>query len=308
MREPRKQGEKYAQIGDCINMQRAVLEQRTKDVDVLIEVLLDSAIGRANRTETTKPPASVRTVLTLMLQALGASSNTIHKLTEGPSLHTRDCYCVVRSVVELAVNACYVLAEGDPAADRLIRHAQQKSLRDLDRTSEVADRVIRLKFSSAAALADQNTQAIIDEFTSRTGREKNWSDLSVGERIGVVGQKGGAQVGDALHFAHFMVYRHSSEILHGSFFGCLYFFGQTQPRTSPLRDPASILGDQQILILMASLLSLSATARAFHSAYGFTEVYKRDKQLWDVVWNHPLFADSKAAPDTDTDSVGCDAS
>ena len=80
-------------------------------------------------------PATQR-VFPAMLQALGSSSNTLLRLSDEPGLHSRDCFSVCRSIVELAVNVCYICADGETAAERAEKHAQQKAVRDLDRASQ----------------------------------------------------------------------------------------------------------------------------------------------------------------------------
>ena len=126
---------------------------------------------------------SIQRVLIPMLQALGSSSHTISMLSEKPGLQTRDCFSVSRSVVELAVNICYILASGEEAAERAERHAKQKFFRDLERESTIGGQTIRLKFGGQGKLEmPSDILEMISEFTARSGREMGWTDLSVDAR------------------------------------------------------------------------------------------------------------------------------
>jgi hypothetical protein len=103
----------------------------------------------------------------------------------------------------------------------------------------------------------------------------------------------------ALHWARFAVYRHSSEILHGTFFSALFFFGLTTPSGRP-RSPAElneVIGQQHMLVLMASILALSAVVEAFDSAYGFRAAQKQNVALMDLLKSVPYLRGDGTASD-----------
>ena len=85
----------------------------------------------------------------------------------------------------------------------------------------------------------------------------------------------------ALHWARFAIYRHSSEILHGSLFGALFFFGLTTPTGGPrsLNELHEAIGQQHMLILMATVLALSAVVEVFHGVYGFRVAQDQNEAL-----------------------------
>jgi hypothetical protein len=235
--------------------------------------------GFARRPETQR-------VLPAMLQALGSSSNTLVCLSDGPGLQSRDCFTVCRSIVELAVNVCYILAEGEGAASQAQRHAAQKAIRDLDRKSTVGDQTIHLRSSALDGLRlPQEVEESIDEFTALSGREKGWTDLSIDARCERVGQVLGSEVLTPLHWARFAVYRHSSEILHGTFFSAVFFMGLTEPTGAPA-SPKEWLGrisGQHLMILMAAVLSLLAVARAVNATFGTPDlVVQAERQMTDL--------------------------
>lgn len=204
----------------------------------IIDRMIAGAIGHPaappGMTEGFAGRPAMQRVLPLMLQALGSSSNTLLRLSDEPGLQSRDCFSICRSIVELAVNLCYICAEGEAVAERAERHAQQKTLRDQNRTSRIGDQEIRLYFQAMEVIeAPEELKESLVEFTSRSGREKGWTDLSIDSRCERVGLVLGPKILTPLHWARFAVYRHSSEILHGTFFGVCFFTGLTDPAGPP---------------------------------------------------------------------------
>jgi hypothetical protein len=269
------------ELADCVQGLRALLDHRIRLVDAIIAVLVEHPSAKTLRPESSPVPAEVAQALPLMLQALGSSSSTVVRLSDAPGLVTRDCYSIARSIVELAVNICYLISDGPSLAGRAMRHAMQKAYQDLERESKIGDSTIRLAFSSrpdaatVPGLAEQ-----IAEFTSRAGREKGWVDESVDDRIAAAGARFGEDVLTSLHFARFMVYRHSSEILHGTLFSALYFFGiTTPPKKSTQETAVEHIGQQHMMLLMACGFALEAVVGAFHAAYGFQWAQDRSKEL-----------------------------
>ena len=268
----------------CNNKLRSIIEHFIELVDGLIAVTIEHESVKSIRTENIPLPVPAAQVLSLMLQALGSSSNTLTRLSSTSGLHTRDCYSIARSIVELAVNICYILAEGPSEAERAVRHARQKSYQDIKRESEISNAIIRLTHSNRPdPSAIEGLEADIAEFTSRSGREKGWVDLSIDKRIEIAGTKFGDSILNKLHFARFMVYRHSSEILHGTFFSALYFFGVTSPNNKQrtLSEAVEFIGQQQTMILLATVLALSAVVEAFHKTCGFSWAYEQSRNLVD---------------------------
>lgn len=271
-----------------------ILSQYIETIDGLIAVVVGHESAATIRSETGEIPSACIPVLALMLQAAGSSSHTLVRLSDGPGLHTRDCYSIARSVVELAANICYVVASGPEAADRASRHARQKAFRDMARESKVGSTVIKLNFQGAP---DPSTidglEEEIEEFTSRGGREKGWIDGSIDDRIAAV-EELSPRAMTALHWARFAIYRHSSEVLHGTYFSALHFFGLTTPSGGPRsqEEMQEALGQHHMLVLMAATLALSAVVQSFHAAYGFRAAQDRDDALMQALRSIPLLQGS----------------
>jgi hypothetical protein len=219
-----------------------------------------------------------------MLYSLGQSAQTIAKLAEFPWFHTRDSYAVSRSFLELAVNICFIVARGTDAAERALRHTRQKAFRDLDRQSKVGEDFIRIFCSRIPdpVNVDGLPEALADFTTARGAERHLWVEDSIDDRIATVGQLDPLVLSD-LHMARFIVYRHASEVLHGTHFGVHHCFGLTDPTRQD--DPSTLmerLGDQQVLLLLACSLAASAVARSFHAAYGCVHAETTRAKLFDL--------------------------
>jgi hypothetical protein len=284
---------------NCVQHLRTVLASSIRVIDALIAVSLRAAPTDDLREEATLVPDSVKDAIPFMMEAIGASSHTLVRLSEAPGLHTRDCFSIARSVVELAVNICYIIAEGPPAAERALRHLRQKAYRDLERESKVGDSVIRLVYSGKPdPSAMDGLEEVIAEFTAKGGREKGWVELSIDDRIEAASKRLGGALNHKLHFARFMIYRHSSEVLHGTLFGVFYFYGATMPDDTA-RTPSKLMehvGQQHMMVLFAASLALFAVVEAFHRAYGFRKAQEEADRLWATLHDNPHLKGEKDGP------------
>ncbi len=268
----------------CLDAMKGTLAAHIRIMDALIAVTIGHEAGRGVGPTSTPLSEAVAAALPLLLQATESSANTLVTLSASAGLHTRDCYSISRSIVELAVNVCYILSEGEPAADRMLRHARQKAFVDLRRESKIESSVITLSLLGAPATSDiPGLEAEIAEFTSRDGREKGWIDESIDKRIGALGQRLGHHLLTALHAARFMVYRHSSEILHGTLFSAYYFFGMGPGGLRDRGEAEDYIGGQHIMILLASVIALAAIVEAFDEAHGVPNLRSRSKELFDRI-------------------------
>ena len=277
---------------ECIQSMRSILTRQIRLVDALIAIMLGHKSASALRDEEIDVEKEVSQVLIPMLQAIGSSSNTVVALSTSPGLHTRDCFSIARSIVETSINVCYIMAKGKDAAKRAVRHARQKSFRDLERKSSLGKSVIELIFSEKPELESiEGLQEDLEEFTSRSGREKGWIDLSVDERILEAGSILGESIVTTLHWSRFAVYRHSSEILHGTLFGAQYFLGLTKPeRQSPSSLDGFIdsIAQQHVMVLLSIQFSLFAILESFHLAFGSSKIYEQSSALLKELKTIPL--------------------
>jgi hypothetical protein len=265
------------QLAQQVAKARLVVHEHREIFNGLIAVCAGEECASAIGEEETPIEPSVGGVLALLLAAAGSSSLSLRKVCDDVGLQTLDCYIIARAIVETCVNVCYILAEGPSAAKRALRHARQKSFRDLKRESIIGNSVIRAGYSQD--IHPSTIPGLVDdlrEFESPRGREKNWTSLSIDDRIRCAGQKLGGTVETSLHVARFVIYRHSSEILHGSLFGIMFFLGATRPNRPRCENERcrNVLVEQS-LIMIAVGSAMCAVVAGFHKVYGFGRARQR---------------------------------
>lgn len=200
-----------------------------------------------------------------MLQAIGVSANSILKLTETIDMSIRDCFGIARSAAETAVNVSYIAVGGPELADRSIRHLRQKRWRDLKRVAQMGDQRITVERRIDAKVEDfPSLQEALDDFTDARGREvREWTTDNIQKRIALVAGKS-KRSAEALSGAIFAIYRPSSELLHGSFYGVNYFWQGSLDRPVTSRDEFARLWihDHFVTLLTSIYFAVSGTVEA----------------------------------------------
>jgi hypothetical protein len=136
---------------------------------------------------------------------------------------------------ETIINACFVAAKGKEAAERAMRHSMQKSYRDLHRVSEINKQKVVLKWDTTVDISKvPEFKAALEEFTGNKGREiTSWTPETVEKRLEEIDKRYGQKVSTGLQFGLIAIYRHASEIAHGTFFGAMFILGLTNPMGPP---------------------------------------------------------------------------
>jgi hypothetical protein len=192
----------------------------------------------------------------------------------------RGAYVMARVSFETIVNTCFILCEGEGAADRARRHAQQKAFRDMDREINSVD--LRLICSAEDAYAsDPELQSSLAMFTNKKGREiTQWTPETVKDRIDAIHRKYGPRASGGLNFGLFATYRHGSEIAHGSLFGALFSLGLTLPGTPRSGDELSGYVTTNISSLLWFLgKALNSLIFIFQKELGLAGVYEKSQAL-----------------------------
>jgi hypothetical protein len=277
---------------DAIEKLRDVLSRQTRLIDFVISAILNSpdqsATGTSNKW--------TRDVLPLMIQAAGSSAHTVYKLTVDIGLQVRDCFPIARSIVESVVNVCFILAEGEVVAKRAHDHAIQKSYRDTDRTLESPHVTLKLRNrNKVGAEKVEGLQESLDKWTTKRGRERtSWTEESIEDRINIIGDKFGGAVARDLLVSHFMIYRHASEIVHGTYFGALFFFGYTQGLNGH-----TAVASNSINALFSVVLANAALIRVVGGHFGADDdLMSESEKLISELSEVPLFRDH---PEQDQD-------
>jgi hypothetical protein len=182
--------------------------------------------------------------MSIMYSALlGSMAETIRTILHiSESGFYRDTLALSRTVLEISLNIAYFSIKGTDAVSKAIEHVHQKSYRDLMRSCEIGDfefhsalgRKVEVKMSA-------KLQQAIDNYTSKKGKEiRSWTGNqqdNVSKKIELIASKYGDDVASLYEFYMHNIYRHSSEVLHGTIFGALFSGGITLPKGErPITD------------------------------------------------------------------------
>lgn len=150
----------------------------------------------------------------------------------------RDCYSLSRIIFDHVLNLGYFGAKGEETVKKALQHYHQKAFRDLDRKIEIKDLTfgIGLKDIDKAPISDKLKEAL-NYFTSNKGFEiRSWTGDNVFKKIEIIRDYYGKEIGMMLVINLFFIYRHSSEIMHGTLFGSLFARGMTKPESEQPND------------------------------------------------------------------------
>jgi len=164
--------------------------------------------------------------------AIASTMNTaiaIAKLGKDDEFYN-ECVMLARGFFERAVNTCYLLVCNDDKFEEYRLHTKQKAYRRLEQEFYAGDKKMCLKFIGKKEPA---THSELDEalkkFSTKSGKEKKrWPDISIPERIKLIGERSKVNIGLFLHY-QVSIYTDASEALHGSFYGLTFHIGAYSP-------------------------------------------------------------------------------
>nr|WP_312204713.1 hypothetical protein [Pseudomonas monteilii] len=142
-------------------------------------------------------------------------------------LRLRDAYVISRVIYETLLNACFITTDPQVLGLRAHTHAKQKALRGLVRAIEVSgEKIFEHRPDGVDELMGMPLhKKWLDEFTSKTGREvTSWTPENVSKRLDVINESFGQSKSRGFAFG-LLLYRHSSEIAHGTLFGTMFSWG-----------------------------------------------------------------------------------
>jgi Family of unknown function (DUF5677) len=192
-------------------------------------------------------------------------------------------YVLSRTVFETIVNICFILAKGDATAGLAQRHAKQKQYRDILIKLDINDTRLTLETKNNIDLEKQpDLKAALDEFTNKKGREiTSWTPETVKEQVEFISKTFAGRTGINLQFALLGVYRHSSEIAHGTFFGALLALGANGANNKP-ENEAEYQSHQRVHLSMLMLLlsgCISSAIAAFAEELSINDLVQESKIL-----------------------------
>lgn len=195
------------------------------------QITLDKTIKLISRSLTNFPNDRDDLTMSYILMAGPILESSHSLLLLSDSLKMRDCYAISRMIFDQVLNLGYFGVKGPEAVRKALNHYHQKSYRDLERTVEIKDLAfgISLKNIDKAPVSSKLKEAL-DYFTNSKGFEiRSWTDENVFKKIELIRDKYGKEIGMILIINLFFIYRHSSEIIHGTLFGSLFARGMTKP-------------------------------------------------------------------------------
>jgi hypothetical protein len=290
-----------AKLGEWTRALRELLTVRGRTTDLLLHALKNTDTGLVKKVPNLGAQKEIIDTVILMIHAAGVSCHSIVTLSSGTGMSVRDCFPIARSVVETAVNACFIQARGIEAARRAQRHALQKSYRDLNRGAKFGE--LQMTMSNSAKVDPSDVlglQAAISEFSNKRGEElRDWTPESIDEKIEAAKAKYGARVGIDLGAARMMIYRHSSEILHGTYFGATYFWKPSilAGAARSTDEFASTLFDHFSSVFMGIFFALSGIFDVFDKEYEIPAVREANEAAFERLKQLPFVSDALKAND-----------
>lgn len=184
------------------------------------------------------------------------SCKTILILT--PHYKVRDSFLTARTIYELTLNIGYIGAGGQEALNKAKKHLQQKSYRDLQRQLNIESINISVKTLGIENLTiSKELQNALGEFTTKKGFEvRSWTGENVFSKIVIISKKYGPKIKDILNIGLFNIYRHASEIAHGTLFGLFYIIGATEFKKRPQDTHELLILHRQHLTLIILTICL----------------------------------------------------
>ena len=259
---------------------RAYIERQTELIDMALHALTTGeGIERLDVFESEK---DVVDTIWMMTQSMGASCHSILKLTAELDMSIRDSLGIARSIVEIGVNIAYILAGGTEIAQRAQRHAMQKTFRDLARQGSVGS--IGFELSRTDPLPDPKKipelEAALEEFTSSKGHEvRDWTADNLDKRIKLISEKFGKS-GIGFAGATIAVFRHGSEILHGTYFGVVHFWTAGMTRVTTKSEAEYLILSHLISTVTAVFFTVNGVVDVIDKKYKIPHLSEANKAVF----------------------------
>lgn len=196
-------------------------------------------------------------VIGALLWAAAQSCDSLNKLAFYGK--QRDCYVLARCAWETLLNAAYVFVAGDAVAEKARKHALQKGYRDLSRSIKVGSAEVGISSSAKIDIsAFPKLGEALRDYTNKRGQEvRDWIEESVDDRLGAIAAASSEKSVVGLSFARLAIYRHASDIVHGTFYGATYALGLTVSQQPPDDEAALVKNHADNLVMLLLLLQYS---------------------------------------------------
>lgn len=253
----------HASITETVAGMRDVLLAQIGHVDQILHGL---KLHKEGQSQLKGDDVVLRTILT-MIHMVGISGHSLLKLTGNPSLQVKDAYPIARTIIEGAINVAFIMAKGKDAAERAVRHAEVKAYRDFNRSFKAGEMYFALTLAGELPSEEKaRLDAMLPEFTSKKGFEKDWTDENMSQRLEAISKVFPNTAMISLSTSAFNIYRHASEVVHGSYFSAIFFWGLNSPtgtRPQTRDDLRATLLNHQFSVLMSAIFAYAGLVECF---------------------------------------------
>ena len=218
----------------------------------------------------------------MTLWAIMDSCQSIFILSKNKKM--RDCFICARAIFDSALNIGYYSVKGNEILDKAFNHSLQKSYRDLKREIELNDfkLIIGIKDIESIPKTDRLRKSM-EEFTSKKGLEvRAWTGDNIYTKIDLITDKFCKRIGIPFTMAFYYIYRHASEIIHGTIFGAMYNFGMTQFRhewPESQKDINEYYNTVISMIILSVNLLIPSVISIINSHYKMNELVDKSKDV-----------------------------
>jgi hypothetical protein len=239
-------------------------------------------------------------VVVPMIDLVSMSGNSLLKLTEEISLNVRDAFPIVRSLVEGVVNICYIMSLGPEVAAKAERHAEVKAYRDLKRQWNVAGMKVDIEYLGNLSKEDiDRLEAMLPEFTTKGGREKDWTDHNLRQRLDIISRNFSSKSMIMLTGSVFNIYSHASEMTHSTYFSACYFWGLTLPGRPKLSSSKAIelnLLNHQFSLFISTSFAYMGLLECLAQYINNMKILEKSKEHYNLIKSLPIIMDEQNNP------------
>jgi hypothetical protein len=280
---------------ETVTGMREIVFGQTRQIDLCLALLKSHQDGKS---VFASGEDEVFRIIITMMHMVGISGHSVLKLTDEVGLQAKDAYPIARGVIEGSVNISFIMAGGKEVAERADRHAQVKAYRDLSREWDSGGWQMSMGYSASVPPEEAaRLDAMAVEFTTPKGREKGWTAETLKQRLDAIATVFPGTAMISLNASAFNIYRHASEVIHGSYYSAVYFWGLTSPGRGAPRskdDFKLTLLDHQFSVLMSVIFAYAGLIECFASYVGLPELWKGAGHALDRLKELPAVVEAMA--------------
>lgn len=211
-----------------------LVEEQISIIAIPIMLMLRKSIEYSGEDFSYNEDEQVAKVITEMFLSARSSSNTVVRISKFSDMSSKDCLPIARAVIEGCINITFIMSKGSSAAEDAVAHSITRGYKKTDISAGSGRHKLSLQRIPQVKRTDYLT-SILERFTSKKGRSKNWTDFSVPQRINFIESVFGNKCASGFNAAYLMIYGDASEIVHGSLAGAQIGNG-TIPFGKPPKD------------------------------------------------------------------------